>query len=44
MDVPDEFKGSDDTWAILGVILDKDKTKFAEGYMHQVVDSVGCVD
>ncbi|KAL6748304.1 hypothetical protein V8C86DRAFT_3032962 [Haematococcus lacustris] len=37
MDVPDEFKGSDDTWAILGVILDKDKTKFAEGYMHQIL-------
>ncbi|GFH28992.1 hypothetical protein HaLaN_27575 [Haematococcus lacustris] len=35
MDVPDEFKGSDDTWAILGIILDKDKTKFAEGYLHQ---------
>ncbi|GFH18782.1 hypothetical protein HaLaN_15639 [Haematococcus lacustris] len=37
MDVPDDFKGSDDTWAILGVILDKDKTKFAEGYMHQIL-------
>ncbi|KAL6762419.1 hypothetical protein V8C86DRAFT_3023393 [Haematococcus lacustris] len=37
MDVPDEFKGSDDTWAILGVILDKDKTKFAESYMHQIL-------
>ncbi|KAJ9526352.1 hypothetical protein QJQ45_009822 [Haematococcus lacustris] len=37
MDVPTKYMSKDETWAIVGVILGADKSKFVEGYVNQLL-------